>query len=201
MTPLPMFYCPSRRACKNYKISTTVYNCNSLSTGAKTDYAANVGSYNSGTSSSNSYSDWATGRGKVKNRTWTQSSHNGVVYDFSEITMGEIRDGSSNTYLLGEKYVSPDYYETTTSYDDNGLYAGQDQDNARTAGTLSSKTLVAPLQDRIGYPGSVQFGSPHAGTFGTVMCDGSVQRISYSVDAETHIYLAARNDGKPVTIQ
>ncbi|MBQ2820060.1 MAG: DUF1559 domain-containing protein [Thermoguttaceae bacterium] len=199
-TSLPIFNCPSRRTSKAYTLSTTVYNAEKPATGGKTDYAACCGAVNSGTSTQNSWSDWGTARSKIKGKSWTNSTHNGAIFDLSEVTMGEIRDGSSNTYLIGEKYVSPDYYESTTSYDDNGMFSGQDQDNSRTAGTLSSKSVVIPLQDRKAYPGSIQFGSAHAGAFGTVMCDGSVQRISYSIDGETHIYLAVRNDGEPVTI-
>lgn len=200
-TPLSVFHCPSRRQAKKYKISTTVQNCKPTpETGAKGDYAGNVGSYNSATGSSNSITSYSDGRTKAKKKTWANSSHNGVIFDFSEISMGEIRDGTSNTYLFGEKYVSPDKYESTTSYDDNGLYAGQDSDNTRSCGTKSSMTILTPLQDRKTYDGSYQFGSPHAGSFGMVMCDGSVQRVSYSVDASTHIYLGCRNDGEPVTL-
>lgn len=201
MTPLPIFNCPSRRQAKLYTINiTTVLNATKPATGARGDYAANVGSYNSASSSSNAITGWSDGRTKFKNRTWTNSSHNGVIFDFSEISMGEIRDGTSNTYLFGEKYASPDYYENTTSYDDNGIYAGQDSDNSRSCGTLSSLTILTPLQDRKSYTGSTQFGSAHAGAFGMIMCDGSVQRVSYSVDANTHIYLGCRNDGEPVTL-
>lgn len=200
-TPLPVFQCPSRRQPKKYSISTTVLNSVKPATGAKGDYAGSCGSSKSSTATSNSITNHSDGRTKVKNRTWSVSNHNGVIYDFSEVSMGEIRDGTSNTYLIGEKYVSTDKYEVSTSYDDNGVYAGQDSDNSRSCGTLSSKTIMAPLQDRKAYDGSFQFGSPHAGSFGMVMCDGSVQRISYSVDANTHIYLGARNDGEVVTIQ
>ncbi len=199
-TPVSVFNCPSRRKAKKYTISTTVLNSTKPATGAKSDYAGCCGSYNGVSSTSNSITSHSNGRTKVQNKTWSISNHNGVIYDFSEITMGEIRDGSSNTYLIGEKYVGTDKYESTTSYDDNGIYAGQDSDNSRSCGTLSSLTIMAPLQDRKAYDGSTQFGSPHAGSFGMVMCDGSVQRISYSVDAKTHIYLGCRNDNEPVSI-
>ena len=199
-TPVSIYNCPSRRPAKPYKLSTTVYNADKPEMGGRADYAACVGSYNSTASSSNAYSDWATGRSKVKNG-WTKSSYNGVTFDFSEITVGEIHDGTSNTILYGERYISPDYYENTSSTDDNGEFSGMDQDNCRTAGTISSLTIKQPLQDRPGFTGSQEFGSPHSGAFGTVFCDGSVQRISYSVDAEAFIYAAARNDGKPTNLQ
>ncbi len=200
-TPVSIYNCPSRRPAKPYTLSTTVYNADKPSMGGRADYAACVGSYNSTASSSNAYSDWATGRSKVNGKSWTVSSYNGVTFDFSEITMGEIRDGTSNTILYGERYISPDYYENTSSTDDNGEFSGMDQDNCRTAGTISSLTIKAPVQDRAGFTGSQEFGSPHAGTFGTVFCDGSVQKISYSIDAAAFIYAAARNDGKPMSLQ
>ena len=34
----------------------------------------------------------------------------GVMYPASKTTMAQITDGASNTYLFGEKYLSPDQY-------------------------------------------------------------------------------------------
>lgn len=56
------------------------------------------------------------------------------------------------------------------------------------------------MQDRANYSHFHSFGSPHAGTMGIVMCDGSVQKISYSIDAETHQNLGNRKDGKAVSL-
>ncbi len=57
------------------------------------------------------------------------------------------------------------------------------------------------MQDRTGYDEySMRFGAPHAGTFGMCMGDGSVQRISYSIDEETHYRLGVRNDGQAVSL-
>ena len=36
----------------------------------------------------------------------------GIVYCGSMIKMADITDGTSNTYLAGEKYLDPDYYAT-----------------------------------------------------------------------------------------
>lgn len=204
-TPLAIFHCPSRRAAKTYPLSTTVYNADKPDNGAKGDYAANCGSANSATESSNGFSDWGTGRGKIKGKNWTKSSHNGVIFDLSEITIGEIRDGTSNTYLLGEKYLEPTIYESTSSSDDNGLYAGMDSDNERSCGTVSSSRSVTniylPMQDRLGFETvSYRFGSAHSGSFGVALCDGSAQRVSYAIDGEIHAYLGMRNDAQPAKL-
>ncbi|MGN1273180.1 MAG: DUF1559 domain-containing protein, partial [Thermoguttaceae bacterium] len=76
--------------------------------------------------------------------------------------------------------------------DDIVVYCGNDEDIIRQGNSQ-------PFQDR----NAIQqgsFGSAHAGTFGMVMCDGSVQRISYSIDLETNRYLANKADGQAVTV-
>ena len=39
----------------------------------------------------------------------------GIVYTGSLVKMSDITDGTSNTYLLGEKYLDPDNYSTGMS--------------------------------------------------------------------------------------
>ena len=41
------------------------------------------------------------------------------MYVGSLIKMADVTDGTSNTYLLGEKYLSPDYYANGLDYGDN----------------------------------------------------------------------------------
>ncbi|MDO4569875.1 MAG: DUF1559 domain-containing protein [Planctomycetia bacterium] len=202
-TPLPLFNCPSRRTAKNYTISTSVQNCNGLSTGAKSDYAGNWGSSseNPRTEVGTENTGWTTMRDKVKSYSWTQSDATGSVFYASELPTSAIEDGASNTFFVGEKYLDPNIYETSSSTDDNGLYAGHDYDNQRSAGTLSNNsTSRLPMADRPGFePSSYRFGSAHASGVGMAMCDGSVKRISYSINNITWMCLAARNDGRPVT--
>lgn len=195
-TPLPIFYCSSRRAPKIYpggSTSTTASNYNAVDQRAKSDYAACMGDYGYGqleeTRSAPGYANAMSA-----NYSWPSfPKMTGIIYCMSETEVGEIRDGTTNTYLIGEKYICPDYYEKSGSGDDLGCYSGSDDDNSRTCWT----NYFYLCQDRIGYgsPQTFSFGSVHAGAWGCAMGDGSVHRFSYSIDKETHANLGNRADG------
>src|SRR5262249_18341968 len=136
----------------------------------------------------------------------------GVIYYRSEIAGKRITDGTSNTYLIGEKFLTPDRYESATldkrGYgDDQGAYVGYEWDNERRAWNpdpahLPQNTLplgavdendFQPRQDAnlgVDSPNVYAFGSAHPGSMNMAMCDGSVQSISYDIDPFTHHYLA-----------
>lgn len=134
----------------------------------------------------------------------------GVIHYHSEIKLSQIADGASKTYLIGEKFLSPELYEAWKSGnqgygDDQGPYAGYEWDNHRVAWSPQSayaKDDLLPRQDFGGvvFPNDFAFGSAHAGSMQMAMCDGSVQSLSYDIDAETHRYLAVRNDGQTATL-
>lgn len=202
-TPLGIFYCPSRRSTKTYPvISDSQYQANnSYKTGnsyAKTDYAGNYGSA-FGNAQAQAYTPNSVSAAESYN--WNNDQEvttpaNGVIYKHSSVTIGEIRDGTSNTYLVGEKYIPPEHYETNGFIDNNFiLWRGGDNDNL--AGTYSG---FLPIQDRPQGQYNHRFGSCHAGTFGVVFCDGSVRRVSYSIENETHQNLGNRRDGKVVSM-
>ena len=52
-------------------------------------------------------SQWLAGRGIIISRF---GHPNGVIFRRSQCTMADITDGASNTYLIGERYWSPDHY-------------------------------------------------------------------------------------------
>lgn len=192
-TPISAVYCPSRRAAVTYPyVITPEVNTDPVSTAARNDYAANVGdngvpcgaalTYEDGDSSY----DWS--------KACDMNLFSGVVYIRSRVTMAMVGDGLSATYLLGEKYITSDYYATgQASGDDGSAYDGYDCDNLCAGGPS-----YAPRQDQPGANLYWIYGSAHSGGFNVAFCDGSVRSISYLIDPETHRRLANRQDHQPI---
>lgn len=199
-TVVNTWFCPSRRSAKLYPIlmeSQYVANCKYTPGGnyCKGDYSCN---YGNNVCANATYEPSSVAA--AKNFNWNSlpqcKDSNGTLFKHSGIKMGEIRDGTTNTYMIGEKYMPSNEYEICGGTNDNiYIYRGADTDNCVTCVRAN-----VPLQDRANYRRDHAFGSTHAGAFGISMCDGSVHRLSYSIDAELNMYLSQRNDGKPVTL-
>lgn len=114
---------------------------------------------------------------------------NGVGFIRSEVRLSDITDGTSNTYLVGEKAVSVRGYGTS---DDRGhdrcLFSGADWNGNRfTDGTpIPDGDVIRPEL----------FGSAHAVVCHFVFCDGSVRPISFNIDRNVHRHLGDRKDGQ-----
>ena len=131
---------------------------------------------------------------------WGPTPYNGVIFQNSEVTMGMIKDGASNTYLCGEKYAVPDFYATGgDTSDTETIYNGDDDDNERTAWNT-------PMQDKPGYytmsmgtstaPNTTSlFGSNHASGFNMAFCAGSVHMLSYSINSYVPNWNATAGSG------
>jgi prepilin-type N-terminal cleavage/methylation domain-containing protein/prepilin-type processing-associated H-X9-DG protein len=133
-----------------------------------------------------------------------QATCTGVSFYFSEIDMAKVSDGASNTYLLGEKNIDPDWYLTGGGGDDWPMYVGQQDDTARCVGwltvpnDLSSLYACPPRQDQPGTYFNYCFGGAHMNSLNMSMCDGSVHSIGYEIDPEVHRRLGNRQDGLPI---
>jgi prepilin-type processing-associated H-X9-DG protein len=242
-TPIATFHCPSRRTAKLYPQTTfagaELKWINDLPFVAKGDYAANSGDslVHAGSGGTTGDHMWPiselTYADVEANASWTATGckltasafgssrpkmcQSGVIFYRSEIKSAQIQDGASNTYLVGEKFLSPLLYEenvadatnTLTNKGDNqGLYAGYEWDNHRVAWHPSSprdQSQYQPRQDANlginGGPDVYAFGSAHAGSMNISMCDGSVQSVSYDIDPKVHQYLASRLDGETAKLE
>jgi hypothetical protein len=131
----------------------------------------------------------------------SENRQTGINFLGAEISIKKIRDGTSKVYMVGEKYVNADKYESSASdgTDDGGdnasCYQGYDWDVNRWA------TVAWPaIQDRPGFDAFQGFGSAHAGVWHAAFCDGSVQSIPYDIDVAIHMQLANRLDGNIVAL-
>jgi prepilin-type processing-associated H-X9-DG protein len=121
----------------------------------------------------------------------------GIVFTRSRFSSAHVKDGTSNTYMIGEKYLSPeDLMNGSSAGDDQGAYVSDERDVVRYAAVGGG--YQQPMQDRAGVSNTWNFGSAHSGGFQMVFCDGSVRSISYSIDQTTHRRLANRRDGQPI---
>ena len=223
--PIATFHCPSRRAPIRYPAwasfnEPTSHPVNSLPVTddlvAKTDYAINGGSdtivqpWNRPPSASHPLSeDW---KPKAFD-SWLVG--NGIGYFRSEVKQAQVTDGTTNTFLIGEKFQEPFRYEKASHGDHHGMY-GLYHDTMRYAGGFNENASAnttellqyLPLQDadigNIALARDVnpcctwRFGSAHPGAFQMAMCDGSVQAVPYDIDPLVYDRLGNREDGEVI---
>jgi prepilin-type N-terminal cleavage/methylation domain-containing protein/prepilin-type processing-associated H-X9-DG protein len=127
-------------------------------------------------------------------------SRNGISYLRSQVPIAWIKDGTSNTYMLGEKHLNADAYIENRGLDgtDNETMYSANHDAACTTYYNGSLADHTPVQDIMGVTRSWSFGSAHASGCNMAFCDGSVQTIRYSIDPVVHQTLGTRDDGLPV---
>ncbi len=193
-TPTATFMCPTRRDPILYPNTDGMvsYNCNNVPLVGKLDYAANCGD-----SINNQADGGPPSLAQATMYTWADmSTMTGVCYQRSEVKTVQITDGTSKTYLFGEKYISPDNYSNGLDDGDNeNTYTGYDNDMCR-----STNLNYPPLSDTPGFYDTFRFGSAHGGAFNMVFVDGSVHSLPYEIDPELHRRLGNRQDGLSVDL-
>jgi prepilin-type N-terminal cleavage/methylation domain-containing protein/prepilin-type processing-associated H-X9-DG protein len=138
------------------------------------------------------------------------------------VRITSITDGTSNTILLGEKWLRPDQWLTGAWNDDHNYASALDQDTMRigdqvptadtTANPFTGKEVGSgdnnPCCDywrdpdaRLPSPrlGS-RFGGAHTNGLNVLMADGSVHFLQFNIDQKLFANLCNKADGNPVTI-
>jgi prepilin-type N-terminal cleavage/methylation domain-containing protein len=197
-TPIVNFNCPSRRKAVPYPTPYTMYNANYAPRVGKTDYAANCGDF------SRNEIDGGPAAGTTTPPA-TPIQETGVSYRTSRVRIAEVTDGTAHTYMVGEKFLTIDRWESGADPADNeNMYVGYDNDIYRS----SNATFFPPRKDVreavvIAAGGGTQFfvwGSIHPAGFNMAYCDGSIRISSYNVDAVSFARFGNRRDGNVISV-
>jgi hypothetical protein len=224
-----VFYCPSRRAAAPYPFKTSgnapwtpITGLGVRGTGVvtKTDYAANSGDalYSAAEAFIGQPNMWVPASYEAlaaEGPKWTRTSdpdtvyfQTGVSYYRSQVSPAQVTDGTTKTYLFGEKFLAPSLYEdvnlvdnVTMMGDNQCAWAGYEWDNHRVAWNLGAPfTFEAyqPQADNDDSPlsNAFAFGSAHPTALHMAMCDGSVSDLAYDVSIAAHRAAACREDGR-----
>ncbi len=214
-TPVDVYFCPSRRSINQGTTSDDT----GAGGGATADYAgcggdsiARVGGSASGALSYGlKNSENANGAFVIPENSTVRIDTTSKTVGFRNQTLAAITDGTSNTFLIGEKHV-PNLHigKKNLAQLDGPAYRGKGNASAtdyhsrgwsiRTAGpgfgliTNSHEDCGVTSSTRDSACGSA-FGSYHPGVVQFVLCDGSVRAISSTASQIVLGFIANRQDG------
>ena len=193
---VPIYFCPTRRRPSSaitgsYTGDVPQYGGNHVP-GGLGDYAACVGTvYVTDPNTGNTVAtmvDYWPGMGSPTPCTEVNAANGVFWYKGRPLGAAHIKDGLSNTVLVGEKHIQNFDFGGST---DSSIYNGDHGGSFRKLGTGA---LLARGPQDTGW----RFGSYHPGICQFVFADGSVVPLSVSIDATTLDRLANRKDGQVV---
>ena len=195
--PMKLFICPSRREVRAYPNAGSYGYKNATGINpffSKSDYAACSGSQNRNETNAGPAS-YAEGDNEAY---WgprnDSSNYNGPFFPRSAVKLTDLQRGTSNTIMIGEKYLNPNDYSNGVDPSDNeSILVGMDNDIYRC-------TFSAPLQDRQGLRDTLRFGSVHVGALQVCLGDGSVRNVAYSVTPANWRVAGDRTSTSPLSL-
>ena len=128
----------------------------------------------------------------------SQVTNSQVVSTQPQTRLRDITDGTSHTFLVGEKHVPRSKYgQSGPSWGDGAIYNGDFPRNySRIAGLPKFSLGQGP--DDLSGPWHCKFGSDHIGICQFVFTDGHVANLNTSTDLTVLNRLAVRDDGQTI---
>ena len=185
-TVVPNYNCPSRRNGGPFPNSFNYTYFEVAGTPpllARTDYAANCGSQNQ----NELFGGPDLVNGDNPGYGWPATTQfTGISFQRSQVPLSGVKNGTSNVYMIGEKYLNRDNYLTGSDGSDNEtMYTGFNNDVFRCS-------FSPPLRDTRGVTDTMRWGSTHDNGFNMTYCDGSVRTVTYTVDPAVHLVAGNR---------
>jgi prepilin-type N-terminal cleavage/methylation domain-containing protein/prepilin-type processing-associated H-X9-DG protein len=183
---LKVLHCPGRPA---FVLSTGDF---TPAGGGLTDYAASFGT--------EAQFDQSNGAIIPVNPPLSYDPSGNPVYTTwrGQLTFAGITDGTSQTFLFGEKHVRPKSLRGRN--EDRSAFGGQNNSVRRMAGVGPTGNVrpLRPPQDQNGAQANESFGGPHTGVCQFVFADGSVKAVKTTTGVQTLTLLAGRSDGQVI---
>jgi prepilin-type N-terminal cleavage/methylation domain-containing protein len=135
--------------------------------------------------------DYALSAGTGNVNSYDPRDHRGMFNINTRFSFKDMPDGSSNTILAGDKYVSHR----------NNTIRDQTDSTGWRWGFHSTRNMVSPMNAMSLSPWGnldVTFGSFHTGGANFVLGDGSVHFITQTINLRTYQSLGNRDDGQVV---
>jgi prepilin-type processing-associated H-X9-DG protein len=128
------------------------------------------------------------------------ASLNGVMHYNSKVNTTDITDGTSNTFLAGERYSHDVTYTSTQLLTDTRGWAWCNYNSGEDVLADTSYVLNSPASTTGTNGRRTNFGSGHTGGANFVLCDGSVTFLANGISIVTYQRLSIPNDGQVATV-
>jgi prepilin-type N-terminal cleavage/methylation domain-containing protein/prepilin-type processing-associated H-X9-DG protein len=193
---VPAYVCPVRRSdavpSTQFEVSSTGLPDTLEHPGTQGDYACNGGQFY------NAIVDAPECRGAMCSALCQLDGNNHIVTSKSRTGLESIMDGTSQTFLVGEKHsVFEKWGQSGPSWGEGAIWNGDFPRNYSRIGGQTRWNLGQGPTDLVG-PWHCKFGSWHPGVCQFLFADGHVASVRNTIDMDTLQKLSCRNDGNVI---